>query len=130
MVVVERQFDFPRSVVFRAWTAPEEMARWRGSPGWHVEADTIPSSRYGVYMGIINMMIVVPMLVQTLTFGWIFEHVLGDDASNAIIFAGILLACAAAAMSWIKEPPIVRQVDDILTTPAGGSRGATRWSAS
>ena len=29
----------------------------------------IPSTRYGVYMGIINMMIVVPMLIQSLTFG-------------------------------------------------------------
>ena len=40
MVVVERQFDYPRPAVFRAWTAPEEMARWRGSPGWHVETET------------------------------------------------------------------------------------------
>jgi maltose/moltooligosaccharide transporter len=79
----------------------------------------IPSSRYGVYMGIINMMIVVPMLIQTLTFGWIFEHVLGGDPTNAITFAGILLAVAAAAMTWIKEPPIVRDVDDVLHMPAG-----------
>ncbi|WP_092861894.1 SRPBCC domain-containing protein [Quadrisphaera sp. DSM 44207] len=43
MVVVERQFDHPRPEVFRAWTAPEEMARWRGSPGWHVEPDTVAS---------------------------------------------------------------------------------------
>jgi uncharacterized protein YndB with AHSA1/START domain len=43
MVVVERQFDYPRPVVFRAWTSPEEMARWRGSPGWHVETDTVSS---------------------------------------------------------------------------------------
>src|SRR4051812_38213625 len=37
----------------------------------------IPSNRYGVYMGIINMMIVIPMLIQTVTFGWIYENVLG-----------------------------------------------------
>jgi uncharacterized protein YndB with AHSA1/START domain len=42
-VVVERQFDYPREVVFRAWTQPEEMAQWRGSPGWHVERDTVSS---------------------------------------------------------------------------------------
>ena len=79
----------------------------------------IPSTRYGVYMGIINMMIVVPMLIQTLTFGSIFDHVLGDNPNNAITFAGILLACAAAAMTWIKEPPIVRDVDSLLEMPAG-----------
>jgi maltose/moltooligosaccharide transporter len=78
----------------------------------------IPSSRYGVYMGIINMMIVVPMLIQTLTFGWIYKNVLGDDPTKAVMFAGILLAVAAAAMTWIKEPPIVRDVDDVLHMPA------------
>ncbi len=41
MVVVERQFDVPREVVFQAWTEPRHLARWRGSPGWHVETDTV-----------------------------------------------------------------------------------------
>jgi uncharacterized protein YndB with AHSA1/START domain len=43
MVVIERQFDYPRPVVFRAWTEPSEMSRWRGSPGWHVEVETLTS---------------------------------------------------------------------------------------
>jgi uncharacterized protein YndB with AHSA1/START domain len=43
MIVIERQFDYPRPVVFKAWTVPQEMAQWRGSPGWHVEADTVSS---------------------------------------------------------------------------------------
>lgn len=41
MVVVERQFDHPRPEVFKAWTDPEQLKRWRGSPGWHVEEDTL-----------------------------------------------------------------------------------------
>ena len=41
IVTVERQFDRPRDVVFRAWTEPEELTRWRGSPGWHVEPETV-----------------------------------------------------------------------------------------
>jgi maltose/moltooligosaccharide transporter len=79
----------------------------------------IPSTRYGVYMGIINMMIVVPMLIQTVTFGTILTSVLGDDPGNAITFAAVLLAVAAAAMTWIREPPIVRDVDALLAMPAG-----------
>jgi maltose/moltooligosaccharide transporter len=79
----------------------------------------IPSTRYGVYMGIINMMIVVPMLIQTVTFGAILHDVLGDNPNNAITFAGLLLAVAAAAMTWIREPPIVRDVDALLAMPAG-----------
>ena len=41
IVTVERQFDFPREQVFRAWTDPLELVRWRGSPGWHVELDSV-----------------------------------------------------------------------------------------
>ncbi|NAZ81911.1 SRPBCC domain-containing protein [Kineococcus sp. R8] len=41
IVTVERQFDHPRAEVFRAWTDPAELARWRGSPGWHVDPDTV-----------------------------------------------------------------------------------------
>jgi maltose/moltooligosaccharide transporter len=46
----------------------------------------IPKERYGVYMGIINMMIVIPMLFQTLSFGYILENFLGNDPRNAITF--------------------------------------------
>ena len=65
----------------------------------------LPKERYGVYMGIINMMIVIPMIIQTLSFGYIFEHLLGSDPRNAITFAGGLLAFAALATSLIKSSP-------------------------
>jgi maltose/moltooligosaccharide transporter len=55
-------------------------------------------------MGILNMMIVVPMLIQTLTFGWIFENLLGSQGTNAILLAGGLLGCAALAMLWVNTP--------------------------
>lgn len=41
IVTVEREFDKPQSQLFRAWTVPEELAQWRGSPGWHVERETV-----------------------------------------------------------------------------------------
>ena len=80
----------------------------------------IPSTRFGVYMGIINMMIVVPMLIQSVSFGWIFEHLLGDNPSNAIRFAAVFLAIAGVLMLWIKEPRIVRDVDDVTAMPMAG----------
>ena len=79
----------------------------------------IPSTRFGVYMGIINMMIVVPMLIQSLTFGPILQNFLGDDPSNAIRFAAVFLGIAGVLMLWIKEPPIVRNVDDVAYLPSG-----------
>jgi maltose/moltooligosaccharide transporter len=62
----------------------------------------IPKERYGVYMGIINMMIVVPMILQTVSFGYILKNFLGNDSGNAILFAGVLLLLAAVATLLIK----------------------------
>jgi maltose/moltooligosaccharide transporter len=67
---------------------------------------SIPKERYGVYMGIINMMIVIPMLIQTTTFGYILKNFLDNDPRQAITFAGCLLLIAAAATTLIKEEKI------------------------
>ena len=63
----------------------------------------IPKERYGVYMGIINMMIVIPMFIQTTTFGFILKHFLHNDPRNAITFAGAFLLIAASATLLIKS---------------------------
>tara|TARA_R110002126_G_scaffold46828_7_gene131518 strand:- start:1509 stop:2816 length:1308 start_codon:yes stop_codon:yes gene_type:complete len=62
----------------------------------------IPKERYGVYMGIINMMIVIPMIIQNLSFGYIMKHFLNNDSRLAITFAGVLLAIAAVCTLLIK----------------------------
>ena len=58
----------------------------------------VPANRIGVYMGILNMMVVVPMLVQTshLRLG-LRGHLLGGKGTNAIMLAGVLLGCGAVA---------------------------------
>ncbi|MBY0432503.1 MAG: MFS transporter [Cyclobacteriaceae bacterium] len=65
----------------------------------------IPKERYGVYMGIINMMIVVPMILQTLTFGFVLKNFLNNNSSHAVLFAGVLLMLAALATLLIKAEP-------------------------
>ena len=57
--------------------------------------------RQGVYMGVVNMMIVIPMLIQTLTFGFVYKHFLGDSPTNALVFAGALLFIAGLVIQWI-----------------------------
>ena len=71
----------------------------------------IPKKRYGVYMGIINMMIVIPMLIQTLTFGYIMKHFFSNDSGKAILFAGVLLLVAALFTLFIKAQ---RPADNIV----------------
>ena len=75
----------------------------------------IPKERYGVYMGIINMMIVIPMFIQTTTFGYVMKHFLNNDARNAITFAGIFLLIAALATLFIKAS----KPKDEFIIPAG-----------
>ena len=55
----------------------------------------IPEEKRGVYMGIVNMMIVIPMLIQTVSFGPIIKNLLGNNAVNAILFGGAFFIIAA-----------------------------------
>jgi maltose/moltooligosaccharide transporter len=82
-------------------------------------ASMVPQSRAGVYMGIVNMMIVIPMLIESFTFGWIFENLLGAKGSNAIMLSGALLILAAIAMTWIR-PPAEEDESDLM--PLGKHR--------
>ncbi|WP_088324208.1 MFS transporter [Polaribacter tangerinus] len=77
-------------------------ASMMGIPYLMIVSD-IPKERYGVYMGIINMMIVVPMILQTLSFGYILKNFLNNDPRNAITFAGILLVISAVCTLFIKS---------------------------
>ena len=87
-------------------------------------ASMVPRERTGVYMGILNMMIVVPMLIETLTFGWIFENLLGSKGTNAILLAGVLLGCAALAMLWVNAP---KSDEESPVMPLGAHRHITAY---
>lgn len=76
-------------------------ASMMGIPYLMIVSD-IPKERYGVYMGIINMMIVIPMFIQTISFGYILKHFLNNDPRQAITFAGILLLVSAICTLFIK----------------------------
>jgi len=62
----------------------------------------IPEERRGVYMGIVNMMIVIPMLIQTISFGFIIKYGLNNNAINAIIFAGVFFIIAGVLATRLK----------------------------
>ncbi|MEO5684791.1 MAG: MFS transporter [Chitinophagaceae bacterium] len=78
--------------------------------------NSIPKERYGVYMGIVNMMIVVPMILQTLSFGFIYKHLLNSNPGNVMIFAGVLLLLASAATMRIRQT----EMTEDMVLPVGG----------
>jgi maltose/moltooligosaccharide transporter len=82
-------------------------------------ASMVPAKRTGVYMGILNMMIVVPMLIETVTFGWIYTHLLDGKGSHAMMLAGALMAVGAVAMLWVDPPD---EADESPIVPLGHRR--------
>ena len=63
----------------------------------------VPQERRGVYMGILNMMIVIPMGIETLTFGPIYKYLLADNAVFAMLFAGVFFGIAALLALRLNE---------------------------
>ncbi len=67
-----------------------------------IVSSSIPRQRFGVYMGIINMLIVIPMLIYTVSFGNIFRELLNRDAVSAIKLSGAMLLIAAVLTLLLK----------------------------
>lgn len=72
---------------------------WAGMMGntYVMLADCIPPQRNGIYMGIFNLFIVIPMLIQTLTMPLIYEPLLGSDPRNVLMLGGVLMLAGALA---------------------------------
>ena len=65
-------------------------------------AGCIPPERTGVYMGIFNMFIVIPMIIQIFTLPLYYRGWLGGNPENVIRLAGGLMLCAACAVLMVK----------------------------
>ncbi len=65
-------------------------------------AGSIPPERVGVYMGIFNMFIVIPMMIQIFTLPLFYHAWLGGNPANVIRLAGALLLCAALAVLRVR----------------------------
>ncbi len=71
----------------------------------------VPPSRTGVYMGLLNAFICIPQIIEMLTVGFYYDRLLGGDARNAIVLAGICLIFGAVACLFIS-----REVETAPTT--------------
>jgi maltose/moltooligosaccharide transporter len=80
-------------------------------------AGSIPPARTGVYMGIFNMFIVIPMLIETFTIPMYYESWLGNNPVNALRLAGILMLLAAVSVYFIQYKPAG---DDVEIMSGGG----------
>ncbi|MDU8885058.1 MFS transporter [Yeosuana sp. MJ-SS3] len=76
----------------------------------------VPQERRGVYMGILNMMIVIPMGIQTITFGPIVKNLLNNSAVNAIILGGVFFIIAGILALRLKQPVSDSEESDFIAT--------------
>lgn len=67
-------------------------------------ANAIPPERTGVYMGIFNMFIVIPMLLETLIVPLIYQPLLGGDPRNLLLMTGVMMVIAGAATLLVRTP--------------------------
>jgi maltose/moltooligosaccharide transporter len=84
-----------------------------GNP-YVILAGAIPPARTGVYMGIFNMMIVIPMLIFSATMWIFYDSLLGGDPRNVLTLCGVLMIAAAASVWSVRARPA-------STIPAGAS---------
>ena len=66
-------------------------------------AGSIPPKRTGVYMGIFNMFIVIPMLLQNVTMPLYYESWLANNPINAMKLAGVMLLLGAISTFFIRS---------------------------
>ncbi len=65
-------------------------------------AGSIPPERTGVYMGIFNMFIVIPMMIQIFTLPLYYHTLLAGNPENVIRLAGVLMMCGAVAALFVR----------------------------
>ena len=66
-------------------------------------ASSIPKDKVGVYMGIFNMFIVIPMIIQIFTMQYFVYDLLGENPVNVIYLAGIFLIIGGVFTLFVKE---------------------------
>jgi maltose/moltooligosaccharide transporter len=68
-----------------------------------VLAGSLPPGKTGVYMGIFNFFIVIPEILASLFFGWVMNHLLGNNRVAAMVAGGFFMAIAAALMQRVVD---------------------------
>ncbi len=97
-LATERALFIPMIGIGLGW------ASMMGNP-YVMLANAIPPARTGLYMGIFNMFIVIPMLVESATMPLIYRSELGGDPRKVLMLAGCAMLAAAMATLLVRTSP-------------------------
>ncbi|MGC6421523.1 MAG: MFS transporter [Flavobacteriaceae bacterium] len=70
---------------------------------YQILATSIPSNKTGIYMGIFNMFIVVPMIIQIFTVQYFVYDLMGQNPINIIRLAGVFIIFGGISTLFIKK---------------------------
>ncbi len=65
-------------------------------------AGCLPPKKFGIYMGVFNFSIVLPEITASLCFGWIMNHLLGNNRLYAVVAGGAFMVIAAILMQRVQ----------------------------
>lgn len=83
-------------------------------------AGAIRPERMGVYMGVFNLFIVIPQVVQSFLAPQIYKSVLGGNPLNAVMLGGISMLVAAATVLIVQDVGASKIGDDDGFVSGGG----------
>ncbi|MEJ7709945.1 MAG: hypothetical protein WKF84_08815 [Pyrinomonadaceae bacterium] len=70
-------------------------------------AGSLPAKRIGVYMGVFNFFIVIPEIIQALTFGWLVRTIFGENNPNTplyvVMLGGVFMLIAALLVVRVED---------------------------
>ncbi len=66
-------------------------------------APSLPPAKTGVYMGIFNIFITVPQIVNGLFGGMVVKRIFDSQAIYALILSGCFLLIAAISVLWVED---------------------------
>ena len=73
-------------------------------------AASIPRGKTGVYMGIFNMFIVVPMIIQIFSVQYFVYDLLGQNPINIIRLAGVFLIIGGIFSLFVSQPKPIKNL--------------------
>ena len=66
-------------------------------------ANSIPAKKMGMFMGIFNMSITIPQIVNGIFGGLILKYFFHDDPLKSIVMAGVLMILGAVSAIFVKD---------------------------
>ena len=71
-------------------------------------SSSINAKQMGVMMGIFNMSITIPQIINGITGGLILKYFLNDNPINSLVLAGVMFLLGAIAVLFVKDKGVIR----------------------